>query len=228
MVGVIDETGKVASKTQVNRTRHQLHDLVARASVVENPDSPSLYGLGDKQAVRVTLRFRDGTEESFLAGDPNPSGVSYYMQREGDPAIYTVKKSAVDYFSLDLEDFRERRFAGFNAKDVDRLHAQLPDQTLTIQRTGEKQWEMVAPNPGMAVSLDKARALLGRISVLKETGDFGVELGRCRPRFGRVRAPGAQGDLHHQLWYSGAHDPLRGGRGGGTGLPAPCLGARAG
>lgn len=172
----IVETGKVASKTQVNRTRHQLHDLVARASVVDNPDSPSLYGLGELQAVRVTLRFRDGSEQSFLAGDPNPSGVSYYMQRDGDPAIYTVKKSAVDYFSLDLEDFRERRFAGFNAKDVDRLHAELPEQTLTIQRTGEKQWEMVAPQPGMAVSLDKARALLGRISVLKETGDFGVEL----------------------------------------------------
>lgn len=179
---VIAETGKVASKTQVNRTRHQLHDLVARASVVDNPDSPSLYGLGEQQAVRVTLRFRDGSEESFLAGDPNPSGVSYYMQRDGDPAIYTVKKSAVDYFSLDLEDFRERRFAGFNAKDVDRLHAELPEQTLTIQRTGEKQWEMVSPLSGMAVSLDKARALLGRISVLKETGDFGVELADGDPK----------------------------------------------
>lgn len=173
----IVETGKPAAKTQVNRTRHQLHDLVARASVVDNPEQPSLYGLGPEQAVRVTLYFRDGSSESFLAGDPNPTGVSYYMQREGEETIFTVKKSAVDYFSLDLEDFRERRFASFNAKDADRIEADLPQgRRLVIQRTSEKSWEMVEPVAGMSVSLDRARSLLGRISVLKETGDFGVEL----------------------------------------------------
>jgi hypothetical protein len=163
---LLEETGFRASKSMVNRVKHQLHDLTARASVVDEAVDPALYGLGDS-AVHVELTFRDGRVESFRAGDPNPSSVSYYIQPDGDGAIYTVKKSAVDYYSLQLDEFRERRFAGFNSKDADRIAAKLPDgSVLELQRVGEKSWHMTEPEQ-MSVSLDEARSLLGRVAVLK-------------------------------------------------------------
>jgi len=155
-----------ASKSMVNRVKHQLHDLVSRAVVVENPDAPALYGLGEG-AIHVTLTFRDGTVQKFDAGDPNPSGVSFYLRPIPGDLIYTVKKSAVDYYSLSLAEFRERRFASFDSKDVDALEAIRQDgSTLKFQRIGEHDWDLFSPESFGADDGD-VRSLLGRISAMK-------------------------------------------------------------
>lgn len=155
-----------ASRSMVNRVKHQLHDLVARATVVDDPGEAALYGLG-ASAVHVTLTFRDGSITQFDAGDPNPSGVSFYIRRKDDAVIYTVKKSAVDYYSLSLSEFRERRFASFDSKDVDALEAHLPEgRVLKFQRTGERNWDLLEP-VRFAADDSGVRSLLGRVSALK-------------------------------------------------------------
>lgn len=155
-----------ASRNMVNRVKHQIHDLVARATVVDNPEDPALYGLGPS-AIHVKLTMRDGSIKEFDAGDPNPSGVSFYIRPTGGTAIYTVKKSAVDYYSLSGEEFRERRFASFDSKDVDGLEATLPDGSLIkFQRSGERNWDMLAPKQIPAAD-DEVRALMGRVSAIK-------------------------------------------------------------
>lgn len=155
-----------ASRSMVNRVKHQLHDLVARATVVEGEADDALYGLGES-AIRVKLTFRDGSAEEFDAGDPNPSGVSFYLRKVGDATVYTVKKSAVDYYSLSLAEFRERRFATFDSKDVDALAADLPGgRRLAFQRTGESAWDMLEPSR-FAADDGEIRGLLGRVSALK-------------------------------------------------------------
>lgn len=155
-----------ASKSMVNRVKHQLHDLTARATVVEGAEDAALYGLG-ASAIHVVLGFRDGSTVEFDAGDPNPSGVSFYIRRTGDDVVYTVKKSAVDYYSLSLSEFRERRFASFDSKDVDALEADLPEgRRLKFQRTGERSWEMLEPMR-FAADDGEIRGLLGRVSAMK-------------------------------------------------------------
>jgi hypothetical protein len=175
----IEGTDFVAGRSMVNRVKHQLHDLTARATVVDSPDSPELYGLGDN-AIRVTLELRDGRELSFEAGDPNPSSVSYYIRPLPGDTIYTVKKSAVDYYSLTLDEFRERRFAGFDSKDATQYEAVLrlegAPEKLAVERVGDRQWEMSAPEK-MAANDDRMRRLLGRVSALKAR-DF-IELGEA-------------------------------------------------
>lgn len=163
----IEGVERRASRSMVNRVKHQLHDLVARATVVEGAgDDLALYGLGES-AVHVTLTFRDGAVTKFDAGDPNPSGVSFYIRREGDDVVYTVKKSAVDYYSLSLSEFRERRFASFDSKDVDALQAKLPEgKRLSFQRTGDRQWDMLEPQR-FAANDSEVRGLLGRVSAMK-------------------------------------------------------------
>lgn len=165
----IEGTGFEAGRSMVNRVKHQLHDLTARATVVDAPDAPELYGLGDN-AINVSITLRDGETLGFLAGDPNPSSVSYYIQPFGEDRVYTVKKSAVDYYSLTLDEFRERRFATFDSKDVNRFSAALSldgaPAALDVERTGDRQWQLHKPVE-MAANDDRVRRLIGRVNALK-------------------------------------------------------------
>lgn len=155
-----------ASRSMVNRVKHQLHDLVSRATVVEGSSDAALYGLG-ASAIHVSLTLRNGRTMTFDAGDPNPSGVSFYIRPSPGDVVYTVKKSAVDYYSLDLSEFRERRFASFDSKDVDALDATWSDgRHLRFQRTAEHAWDLLQPER-FAANDDEVRALMGRVSALK-------------------------------------------------------------
>ena len=107
---ILEGTEFEASRSMVNRVKHQLHDLDARATVLDDAQEPALYGLGP-EAIRVRVHMREGEPIAFLAGDPNPSSVSYYIQPLPGNLVYTVKKSAVDYYAFTLDEFRERRFA---------------------------------------------------------------------------------------------------------------------
>ena len=167
---IIDGTDFVAGRSMVNRVKHQLHDLTARATVIEKPEAPELYGLGDN-AIHVKLSLRDGRALEFLAGDPNPSSVSYYIQPLPGEVVYTVKKSAVDYYSFTLDEFRERRFASFDSKDAVGISAKLavagqPPRSLEIESVGEREWQMKAP-VDMGAEDDRVRRLFGRVSALK-------------------------------------------------------------
>jgi len=205
---IIESTGHTAGKSMVNRVKHQLHDLTARATVVEDPESPELYGLGDN-AIRVELTLRGGGTVAFRAGDPNPSSVSYYIQPEPGDTVYTVKKAAVDYYSLTLDEFRERRFATFDSKDVTRFEADLDlpgaPARLDVERTGDREWMLSAPVE-MAANDDRVRRLIGRVSALKAR-DFveatGDERAAKLVEFG-LDAPRADITVHF-----GSRDPLR-------------------
>ncbi len=162
-------TGHTAGRSMVNRVKHQIHDLTARAVVVEAAENPEHFGLGDN-AVVVRLTLRDGRIIAFKVGDPNPSSVSYYIQPDGSDHIFTVQKAAVDYYSLTLDEFRERRFATFDSKDVVGFSATLrlpaANFILAMDRLAPRQWQMSSPLV-MAADDDHARRLLGRLSALK-------------------------------------------------------------
>ncbi len=190
---IVEGPGWPAARSMVNRVKHQIHDLSARATVIQDAEAPELYGLGEN-AIRVELFFRDGEELSFLAGDPNPSAVSFYIQPLSGPAaggtVYTVKKSALDYYSLSPEEFRERRFATHDANDADRIEADLPEgRRLVLQRTGPFHWQIEEPIQYPA-SREEVRRLLGRVTALKardfvedhpeDLGKYGLDQPRAR------------------------------------------------
>lgn len=163
---VVEGPGWTASRSMVNRVKHQIHDLNARATVIEDPEAPELYGLG-QNAIEVDLTMRDGEQIRFLAGDPNPSNVSYYIQPLPGDRIYTVKKSALDYYSMEPHQFRERRFASFDSNDADRIEADLPGgRRLVLQRESAWQWWLEEPFRARA-SREEVRRLLGRVTALK-------------------------------------------------------------
>ncbi len=152
------------ARSMTRRVAHQLHDLTARAEIVDpNPDR-SVYGLGE-QAIRVGIALRDGSTLNFVVGDPNPTGVSYYVMPEPGDRVFVVKKSAMDFYRLDLESFRENRFATFDSEDATTVRATVDGRTIAVERTGELTWRMTEPVV-MDASRQEARTMLGRVAAL--------------------------------------------------------------
>ena len=87
----VEPGGFPASRSMVSRIKHQLHDLDARARVVEGAQAPALYGLGD-QAIEVSLSMRNGEVVRFAAGDPNPTSVSFYIRPLPGDVIYLIDR----------------------------------------------------------------------------------------------------------------------------------------
>lgn len=154
------------SASMVRRAAHQLHDLTARADVVEAEEAePSRYGLGP-DALRVTIELADGRELAFAVGDPNPTSVSWYMRPLPDGKVYVVKKAAMDFWRAPVEAFREDRVAAFDADDARRLVAVVDGRALEIERDGEDAYRMVRP-VAQPAARDEVRRMLGAVSSVR-------------------------------------------------------------
>jgi hypothetical protein len=153
-----------ADPSMVNRIKHQLHDLDARTKVVVDSKEPTRYGLGEN-AIRVSLFLSRGVEYEFLVGDPNPSAVSYYIQPLPGKVVYTVKKSAMDYFSHDIRAFRDPRVARFDIKDAQEISLVSANQSLILRKTGVGKWELEEPK--IDVDYGEVRRILSKMAALK-------------------------------------------------------------
>lgn len=153
------------SKSMVRRIAYQIHDLTARAIVQDGVTDFDAYGLG-AGAITVELALKDGSTVRFAAGDPNPTSVSWYVRPLPGDTVYTVKKAALDYYSLSLEEFRERRFAWLDADAADAIDADIDGTHLHFDKTGDHAWAMTAPVAQRA-SLEQVRTMLGRTGALK-------------------------------------------------------------
>jgi len=149
----------------VRRVSHQLHDLTARAVVAEEVTDLAEYGLGDG-SIEVTLTMRDGRIVAFQAGDPNPTSVSWYIRPIPGNSVYVVKKSAVDYYRLSLESFREKKIAALDANDAERIDAMVDGREVAVHRVRPKVWRMSAPVEQSA-DRQEVRTMLGRVGALK-------------------------------------------------------------
>lgn len=188
---VVGETWK-PSKAMVRRIAYQIHDLTARAIVQEHVTDFAAYGLGDG-AITVELALKDGSTVRFAAGDPNPTSVSWYVRPLPGDAVYTVKKAALDYYSLSLEEFRERRFAWLDADAADVIDADIGDVHLHFDKTGDRAWTMTSPIRQRA-SLEQVRTMLGRTGSVKaiafvadqpaDLGTYGLDAPTARVRIG--------------------------------------------
>ena len=160
----VQAQGWRADPSMINRIKHQLHDLDARTKVTLQADEPTRYGLGEN-ATRVSLLLDDGRKVAFLVGDPSPSAVSYYIQPLPGEVVYTVKKSAMDYFTHDITAFRDPRFARFDIKDAQEIALVSPQQQLFFRKTGIDKW--ILDTPSLDVDYTEIRQILSKMASLK-------------------------------------------------------------
>lgn len=152
------------SSSMVRRIGHQTHDLVARAAVADAEDLGE-YGCGE-DALRITLTLDERDPIVFDAGDPNPTSVSWYLCPTPGDTVYVVQKAAVDYWRMEEQEFRERRFASFEADEAVSIDAVVDGRTLAFRRVNAKRWQQSAPIE-QAAGRQAVRTMLGRTSALK-------------------------------------------------------------
>ena len=72
--------------------------LTANRLVADNAENLSVYGLESPKAV-VTMRYRDGTETTWLVGDRAPTSTASYFMQQGTQTVYLLYASAAESFT---------------------------------------------------------------------------------------------------------------------------------
>jgi hypothetical protein len=115
---------------------------LASEQVVEEPQPPDVYGLGE--AARV-VRFETPAGEHVLRiGNATPVGANTYVATERDAPVYAVPTYRTSSFERALDELREKRVLRFDRAAIARVEARWPDGGVTLQKDAE-QWRVVAP-----------------------------------------------------------------------------------
>ena len=177
---------KRASKTMLNRIKHQLHELDFREEFTLSEDQDlENYGLGSK-AIKVKLQLLGQQERSLLVGKLNPSKVSYFVQYGNgeDKVIHTVKKSSMDMFLQSVDAFRESRIIHMDMRSLSQMIYEGELGRVVLQKGEGKDWKIQDARMTMA-NRDVVMRMIGRLSALKassfvdinpkETQNYGLE-----------------------------------------------------
>lgn len=104
---------------------------LASESVLEEPQPPDEYGLGD--AARVVRFGAGGSEHELRLGKDAPVGGGSYASAGGD-AVYTIARYKASSFDKPLADLRDKRILDFDAKSIRRVQVSWPGGRVVLER----------------------------------------------------------------------------------------------
>jgi len=132
--------------------------LFAERTIEERPSDLAQYGLQPPRAV-ARAWLADGSTTKLLLGDSTPTGNTYYLQVEGDPAVYSVWMNHGQHFHWKVADLRSKALlATINTEEIAYYKARLrsgqtievvektPDETKQYQ-LGFGKYLMIKPYP---------------------------------------------------------------------------------
>ena len=134
--------------------------LFAERTIEEQPADLAPYGLVPPRAV-ARAYLDDGTVKTIRLGDETPTGNTYYLQVEGDPAVYSVWMNHGQHFHWKVADLRSKSLlTAINPEEVSYYKARLrsgqtieiiektPDELKQFQ-LGFGKYLMVKPYPAL-------------------------------------------------------------------------------
>lgn len=175
--------------------------------VIEDAQSPEVYGLGDGATV---LRFRAaGVDHELRAGKKTPVGANNYVATGAGGSVYTVATFKVTSLEKPVDDLRERRPIRFDREGIERIEATWVDGGVVLEKKDGK-WRLVAPFDAEADS-EVAEGLLADLIFLRATGfvdepPSDAEAGLDRPQYRVVLLDAAEEGkepLRHELVIGG-------------------------
>jgi hypothetical protein len=122
---------------------------LASTGQIEDPASPSVYGLGEA-ATRVVF-VHAGRERAFGLGRETPLAGSVYARvagPTGPPEIHMVPTAAALAFDVGLDELRDRKLLSFDPERVDRVRIAARDADRGFETTLERTdgtWMIVSP-----------------------------------------------------------------------------------
>lgn len=130
-------------------------DLRAKEFVADDVKRLAQFGL-DRPLVRLSVWEKDAKEPRILllapAKGPKGTDGAYAALAGGGPVVLVDAKVLAD-LSRSAQDLRDRSlFAAVDAREVSRVQIQRGDQTFTLERRGEEDWQLTTPKKGKARS----------------------------------------------------------------------------
>ena len=102
--------------TTVDDLVYSFTALFAERTIDEHPSDLGQYGLVPPRAV-ARAWLADGTVKTLLLGDETPAGNTYYLQVQGDPAVYSVWMNHGQHFHWRVVDLRSKALLTAITKD---------------------------------------------------------------------------------------------------------------
>jgi hypothetical protein len=128
-------------------------DIRAKDFVADDPKALARFGL-DHPPVRLSVWEKDAKEpKTLLLAPAKERGDLAYAAVAGASSgpIVAVDAKALADLSRSAQDLRDKSiFASFDARDVAKVQVQKGDQTVVLERTGDEDWQLVAPRKGKA------------------------------------------------------------------------------
>ncbi|HHY81219.1 MAG TPA: DUF4340 domain-containing protein [Clostridiales bacterium] len=121
-------------QTKVTDLARTFSSLTADQIVEEEPEDLSIYGL-DKPSATGTAELDDGTKVTLFLGNKTAEGSTYYLMKDGDPKVYTVRSMHGERLNSPFSNFREK-----SLKQIDLMTMKY----LYISGEGRREIEIVS------------------------------------------------------------------------------------
>jgi hypothetical protein len=133
-----------ADRGSVDETVTSIATAKMDREIADKPAGLEEFGL-DKPAAEATLIDKDGKEITLQLGAKSPTGVWVYAQERGRPNVFVISDGVLRDVTRPVGDFRNKTVLTFDRKEVSGLEVVLPDETLTLERAGDTQWNLTRP-----------------------------------------------------------------------------------
>jgi hypothetical protein len=210
---VVEPLDYPADDVAIDGLASGLADL-ASEGVIETPEEPAVYGLGED--ARVVAFEVEGRSLELRVGRRTPvGGMTYVSTGVAPERVYTVPTYRVTGFDKPLDDLREKRVLSFDRATVTEVAADWPGGGVRLERGEDDAWRLVSPLEAEADSAT-VDSLLSDLSFLRASTFLDAPDEAARRAVGQVEfhvvlttAPedGEGGTL--ELTVGGLHDAGR-------------------
>lgn len=139
-----------ADEEAVRALLDRARGLRAREFVAEDARALARFGL-DRPEVRLTVWEREAREPRVLLLAPARERDLAYAARLGGGPVVQVERAALADLARSVEELRDHALFGeLRPDEVARVEIRQDDLTLVVERSGERQWRLVAPQAGSA------------------------------------------------------------------------------
>lgn len=157
-----------ADPTTVQGALSALANLQIADFIVDNPTDLAEYGL-DKPRFTITVYTgKQGVPQTLRFGKDQIGGRDgIYVQRAGDPSVFTIYKESLNNFDKSLNEFRDKTVFAFDSSAVGRVDVENAMEQYTLARASHG-WTITwngktepAKTPAVENFLDEIRFLKG-------------------------------------------------------------------
>lgn len=157
-----------ADPTTVQSALGALAGLQVADFIVDNPTDLAEYGLDRPRFTITVYTGKDGESQTLKFGNDQIGGKDgIYVQRVGDPAVFTIYKESLNSFDKSLNEFRDKTVFAFQPSAVGRVDVENAMEQYTLTRAA-KGWTITwngktepAKTPAVENFLDQMRFLKG-------------------------------------------------------------------